>query len=286
VPIPPPILVHPSSHQTSHHSRPAHVTISPYSRCTGRKKAVCIGINYLGQPNQLRGCINDAHNVLQFLRRNGYDRRDIFLLTDDGRNDPRQIPTRKNILAAMRWLVQDARPDDSLFLHYSGHGGQVKDTDGDEIDGWDEVIFPLDFKRSGSIRDDEMHDIMVRNLPERCRLTALFDACHSGTVLDLPYIYSSHSRLKSGRIRKRKHSHGDVISWSGCKDDESSADTFKGGVAVGAMSHAFVDTLDRNHNQSYEELLRSIRLILKPRYKQKPQLGSSHQINTKLKFVF
>jgi len=131
-----------------------------------------------------------------------------------------------------------------------------------------------------------MHDIMVKNLPERCRLTALFDACHSGTVLDLPYIYSSHGRLKSGRLRKRKHSPADVISWSGCQDDQSSADTFHGGVAVGAMSHAFVDALDRQPRQTYQELLRSIRLILNPRYKQKPQLGSSHQINTDLQFVF
>jgi hypothetical protein len=27
----------------------------------------------------------------------------------------------------MRWLVADARAGDSLFLHYSGHGGQTPD---------------------------------------------------------------------------------------------------------------------------------------------------------------
>ncbi|KAH9487448.1 Metacaspase-1B [Psilocybe cubensis] len=40
-----------------------------YSKCTGRKKALCIGINYRGQPNELRGCINDAKNVRNFLIR-------------------------------------------------------------------------------------------------------------------------------------------------------------------------------------------------------------------------
>lgn len=40
-----------------------------YSKCTGRKKALCIGINYRGQPNELRGCINDAKNVKNFLVR-------------------------------------------------------------------------------------------------------------------------------------------------------------------------------------------------------------------------
>ena len=35
-------------------------------------------------------------------------------------------PTRANILSGIRWLTKDAQPGDSLFLHYSGHGGQVK----------------------------------------------------------------------------------------------------------------------------------------------------------------
>ena len=164
------------------------------------------------------------------------------------------------------------------------------DLDGDEVDGWDEVIYPLDYKKNGHIVDDEMHDIMVKPLPKRCRLTAIFDACHSGTVLDLPYIYSSHGRLKgshvTARARRSKESRADVISWSGCKDGQTSADTFHGGVAVGAMSHAFTESLTSQPNQSYQELLRSIRRILHPRFSQKPQLGSSHHIDTGLKFVF
>lgn len=38
------------------------------------------------------------------------------MLTDDSRN-PRQIPTRANMIQAMNWLVQGARPDDALFFH-------------------------------------------------------------------------------------------------------------------------------------------------------------------------
>jgi hypothetical protein len=130
---------------------------------------------------------------------------------------------------------------------------------------------------------------MVKPLPVGCRLTAVFDSCHSGTVLDLPYIYSSHGRLKgnhvSNRARKLKATPADVISWSACKDGQTSADTFAGGVAVGAMSHAFISSLDRNPKQSYQELLRSVREILYPKYSQKPQLGSSHPIDTSLRFI-
>lgn len=100
----------------------------------------------------------------------------------------------------MQWLVRDARPNDSLFFHCpyrsssvahknaqlnsanfsdSGHGGQTKDTDGDEDDGFDETIYPLDFKQAGQLVDDEMHNIMVRSLPMGCRLTAIFDSVRS-----------------------------------------------------------------------------------------------------------
>jgi len=75
----------------------------------------------------------------------------------------------------MQWLVKDARPNDALFFHYSGHGGTTKDLDGDEDDGNDETIYPVDFKQAGMIVDDEMNAIMVQSLPQGCRLTAIMD---------------------------------------------------------------------------------------------------------------
>lgn len=42
----------------------------------------------------------------------------------------------------------------------TGHGGQTKDLDGDEDDGYDEVIYPVDFRTAGHIVDDDMHAIM------------------------------------------------------------------------------------------------------------------------------
>jgi len=39
----------------------------------------------------------------------------------------------------------------------------------------------------------EMHDLMVKKLPAGCRLTAIFDCCHSGSALSLPYEYVTPS---------------------------------------------------------------------------------------------
>lgn len=173
-----------------------------YSNCTGRRKALLVGINYFGQRGQLRGCINDVKNMSTYLNQNfGYAREDMVILTDDQQN-PMSQPTKANILRAMHWLVKDARPNDSLFFHYSGHGGQTPDLDGDEEDGYDEVIYPVDFRSQGHIVDDEMHRIMVKSLQPGVRLTAIFDSCHSGSALDLPYIYSTSGVLKEPNLAK------------------------------------------------------------------------------------
>jgi hypothetical protein len=89
---------------------------------------------------------------------------------------------------ALYWLVQGCQPGDSLVFHYSGHGSQQRNYTGDEVDGYDETLCPLDFESQGMIVDDEINATIVRPLPPRAKLHAIIDACHSGTVLDLPYL--------------------------------------------------------------------------------------------------
>lgn len=134
-----------------------------------------------------------------FLLQHGYKEGDIVILTDDQR-EMVKVPLRANIIRAIQWLVEDARPNDSLFFHYSGHGSQVKDLDGDEDDGYDETIVPLDYESAGQIIDDELHARMVKPLAPGVRLTALFDSCHSGSALDLPYTYSTKGVLKEPNL--------------------------------------------------------------------------------------
>jgi len=312
----------PSGSQAFGHGAPNNYTFQ-YSNCTGKRKALLIGINYFGQRGQLRGCINDVKNMSTYLNQNfGYAREDMVCLTDDQQN-PMSQPTKANILRAMHWLVKDAQPNDSLFFHYSGHGGQTPDLDGDEDDGYDEVIYPVDFRNAGHIVDDEMHRIMVMSLRPGVRLTAIFDSCHSGSALDLPYIYSTSGVLKEPNLAKEagqgllsivssyargdlggmastamglfkkattgrdvyernkvtKTSPADVIMWSGSKDEQTSQDAQIGGQATGAMSWAFVTALKKNPNQSYVQLLNSIRDELATKYTQKPQLSCSHPLS-------
>jgi hypothetical protein len=191
----------PQGAQQFGHGAPSNYTFQ-YSNCTGRRKALLIGINYFGQSGELRGCINDTQNLSSYLiESHGYKREDMVILTDDQSN-PVLHPTKENIIRAMQWLVAGAQPNDALFLHYSGHGGQTEDLDHDEEDGNDEVIYPVDYKTAGHIVDDEIHHYVVKPLQAGVRLTAIFDSCHSGSVMDLPYLYSTKGVLKEPNLAK------------------------------------------------------------------------------------
>lgn len=73
-----------------------------------------IGINYFNTDNELGGCINDVHNIKQFITSlYGFQEDDMVILTDDQSKDTKFYPTRDNILAAMQWLVSDSEPNDS-----------------------------------------------------------------------------------------------------------------------------------------------------------------------------
>ncbi|XP_020258614.1 metacaspase-1-like [Asparagus officinalis] len=134
--------------------------------------------------------------------------------------------------AAMRWLVHNCQPEDSLVFHFSGHGSQrVADPYSEEKDGLDETLCPLDYETNGMILDNEINEILVRPIPPRAKLHAIIDSCHSGTVLDLPYLCRIN---RTGRCEWEDHTPlykhkgtkgGLAICISGCDDNQTSADT-------------------------------------------------------------
>lgn len=116
-----------------------------------------------------------------------FDKSKLIPFAEEER-DPYKIPIKHNIMMAMYWLVKGCQPGDSLVFHYSGHGSQQRDYRGEEADGYDETLCPLDFQKNGMIVDNDINEALVRPLPSGVRLHAIIDACHSGTMLDLPYL--------------------------------------------------------------------------------------------------
>eukprot|EP00923_Selenidium_pygospionis_P017312 GHVN01030404.1.p1 GENE.GHVN01030404.1~~GHVN01030404.1.p1 ORF type:complete len:415 (+),score=31.90 GHVN01030404.1:1039-2283(+) len=210
---------------------------------TGCRKALLIGINYKGTRAELQGCIHDVARI-RFLIYHLYGFRDVVCLTDDSQVEHFK-PTKANITKAMQWLLAGSRAGDSFIFHYSGHGGQVRDTTGFEEDGMDETILPVDFQQAGQLTDDELHHYLVQKLPTGARLTAIMDCCNSGTGMDLPYVLT-----KSGAWEKDGspfYTTNDAVLIAGCNDGATSADVRggKGTHAGGALTTAFVKVLTK-----------------------------------------
>lgn len=156
---------------------------------SGTKRAVMIGINYVGQQGELSGCHNDAMNMKEYLVNfHEFPEENITFLMDDGEHTE---PNRENILNAFRLLVAQSAAGDACFVHYSGHGGKVRDDNGDEADGYDETLIPVDYASAGQIRDDDIFNCLVGPMASGVTMTCLMDCCHSGTVLDLPYKFAA-----------------------------------------------------------------------------------------------
>ncbi|WOK95351.1 metacaspase-1 [Canna indica] len=238
----------------------------------GRKKAVICGISYRNTRHELKGCVNDAKCMKYLLlNRFHFPESGIIMLTEEER-DPYKKPTKHNIRMALYWLVQGCQPGDSLVFHYSGHGSQQRDYTGEEADGYDETLCPLDFETQGMIVDNEINETIVRPLPHGVRLHAIIDACHSGTMLDLTYLCRMN---RSGQYVWEDHrprngawkgtNGGEAISFSGCDDDQTSADTsaLSGITSTGAMTYCFIQAIERGQGMTYGSILNSMRSTIR-----------------------
>ncbi len=128
---------------------------------------------------------NDVPLIKNALLNQNFKLENIIILTNAS-------ATRAGILKAIEDLQSKIKPGDIVVIHYSGHGQQIFDNNGDEIDGKDEAIVPYDalvrytsnYKGENHIRDDELGNIIAnfRNkLGKHGQLLMLLDSCHSGS---------------------------------------------------------------------------------------------------------
>ncbi|PIL23028.1 hypothetical protein GSI_14335 [Ganoderma sinense ZZ0214-1] len=159
------------------------------------RRALIVGIVYLNQEGEtLPSPHKDAQGWRNILvEKYGYKQGDITMMLDDEdtlRRPERShlVPTRDNLLREIRSLVADARSGDRFMFYYAGHGQQIETESKSEDDGFDEAIVPYSPNGDAEpILDDVLRDLLVEPLPTGASLTAIFDSCCSGTLLDLDH---------------------------------------------------------------------------------------------------
>ncbi|KAF2294086.1 hypothetical protein GH714_007414 [Hevea brasiliensis] len=153
-----------------------------------RKRALLVGVTYKNSTYKLKRTVNDVKNMRNLLINSfGFNPQNIIVLTEDEK-EPGLTPKKKNIEIYLKWLVHDCRAGDSLVFYFSGLGLRRPDLNFEEWDGFEETICPVDFIE-GLILANDINNTIVWPLPKGVALHAIADACHSGTILDLVYVY-------------------------------------------------------------------------------------------------
>ncbi|MCA9546710.1 MAG: caspase family protein [Myxococcales bacterium] len=147
-----------------------------------RHAALLIGVQDYQAPGvtDLAGPRNDVAAVRALLvRRFGFPVDRVRVLQDGQ-------ATRQGILAALDRLAADAEPGAQVVVHFSGHGSQVADANGDEADGWDESLLAVDQRGGpdgGDLLDETLGARIAAVAEKGAQVTVILDACHSGTGL-------------------------------------------------------------------------------------------------------
>lgn len=242
------------------------------------KKALLIGINYIGSKNELKGCINDTHKMKDLLISSyDYCETNIKCITDY----TDEKPTKENIIKYLEILIKESNSEDILCFYYSGHGSKIKDTNNDEISGFDDAIYTIDNK---FILDDDILNILVKL--QGSHISLFFDCCHSGTICDLECnlrYNNTHFLEKRYDIWKEnsKSINGKVCAYSGCLDDQYSADSqfIKNKIPEndGAFTYALLECIKKqNKSITNKEFIKNICIYLKKKhFTQIPQFSCS-----------
>ena len=251
------------------------------------KKALLVGINnYPGTANDLMGCVNDVQNMQNLLiSMFGFATQNITMLTD-------REATTANILKGLEALVAGARPGDLLVFHYSGHGSQVADPEGDEPDQLDEILCPYDLDwKTKMIRDDDLARIFEPVLPG-AHLEVFLDSCHSGTGLKaMPNSNGSYRRPRfmappKGLVKTSPATPARVtairpakvrVLWAACRSTQYASDALIDGRYGGAFTTNLCNLVRQGKsNMTRAELVKILRSELKKaEFKQTPQLEGS-----------
>lgn len=277
------------------------LSISSFCLAQGIKKALIIAVGDYpveGLWPQISSD-KDVPLIVNALSHHGFQNENMLILKDSQ-------ATKSGILAAFKKITQEAQEGDIYVIHFSGHGQQMWDKNGDELDGKDESIVPFDapkvfvknqYEGERHLSDDEL-DLLVNELRVKLgakgSLTMIFDACHSGTATrgmaksrgTTEFMGPSDWKGKEGKdlgtyeFKPKSRGSGDggmapMVLFSGASASELNHETRdEQGNWVGSLSYAISKVLlNSDKKTTYQEVFDQVRIemsVIAPR--QNPQI--------------
>lgn len=257
-------------------------------------RALLVGINaYPGAP--LAGCVNDVTDMAAFLTAKcGFAADSIRMLTD-------ARATTDAMLDRLNWLIGGLTAGDRILFHYSGHGTQVAQRDGEgSVDRLDDAICPVDFDWTAP------HMILGRqfkhlfaSVPADVEFVWISDSCHSGDLdRNLPGAGKTHALQRflippadvawraiaalENKIAPSGFVHApdglNLALVSACKSDQTAADASFNGRPNGALTYYLLQALNapRALGTPLTSVVSGVRKALKKaHYAQEPQMAGA-----------
>jgi hypothetical protein len=242
-------------------------------------------------------------NLLSVLN---FDKSNITVLFDEKiLGTETTLPTAYNITTQINRFVNRLNENDQAILFYSGHGMRVNDK---KTHSQESCIVPMDYKKNGVINSETIR-YYLNKVSENVNMLCIYDCCNSGTICNLKYhmfdtSYKKDITIKhrafnsenwilrqnfkiSDKIQTHKSTNietdANIVSISGCFDDQVSYDLIKNGALTLNLLNTF---REKGFNLSFSELLQSLRCkLICMNVRQTPQIfyGNSHT-NMNIKF--
>ena len=250
-----------------------------------RKRAFLIGIYHYDtaltgyQWNNING-VEDVNLLGSVLKNQGFTA--TTLLDEQATFD--------NIVSRITQFINKTKKGDIVYLHFSTHGQPVEDQNGDEEDGWDESIVPIDayklykkglYEGQKHLTDDLLNKY-IKKLREKIGSTGflyvVIDACHAGTssrandeaIRGTHVGLTSNNKVFKPSINKKSHYRieasaklSDVLFIEACRSDQVNTEIKVDGKHFGPLSYniaqaLFGFTLNTNANEFVESIKHSL----------------------------
>lgn len=225
---------------------------------------------------------NDVPLIAGALKQQGFKNENITILKD-------KQATFQGMKDAIDKFIKKAQKGDIAVLHYSGHGQQIDDDNGDEGDGLDEALVPYDAPEENTGSNINKHfrdDLLGQKLKELRtalgpdgNLLVILDACHSGTATrglgkkrGTTKIYRMPENMKKVVMRANSSENdlgiidegpelASMVAIEACAPDQCNTEGKLGDMGVGSLSLSFSRAIEKaDKNTTYRGLFENIRL--------------------------
>lgn len=230
-----------------------------------RKRAFMVGISHYDtaltsyQWNNING-VEDVNLLTPVLKKQG------FVIT----SLLNEQATFDNITRQLSLFVDKTKKGDIVYLHFSTHGQPIEDLNGDEDDGWDEAIVPIDafkmykkgtYEGKKHLIDDQINQY-VKKLREKIGnkgfLYVTIDACHAGTssrgnddvVRGSNVGFTYNNKIFKPSTLKKSHyeiehstKYANVMFLEACRPDQVNFEIKIGSKRYGPLSYNIAQTL-------------------------------------------